>query len=164
MSRGNADLRAGADHERANIQRGTRAERRYPCGVGSYGIHDGLHEFVFREGGHFQAARRVCHTLGIHVGTERDDATVFCGVGLQALKAALSVVKHAGCLREDDVGVSYQAAFIPRSIFPVRLITKVRRTIGKSEFGPIKRFLLHLQLSPRVCFLSESFPAVCATR
>ena len=82
MSRSNANLRAGADHERANIQRGTRAERRYPCGVGPYGIHNGLHELVFRECGHFQTARRVSHTLGIHVGTERDDATVFCGVGL----------------------------------------------------------------------------------
>ena len=86
--------------------------------------------------------------------------------------------KKKGLKSYDNMGylfvLPFVVVFLIFSVYPVfrtlylsftnAKIAGVRRTIGKSEFGPIKRFLLHLQLSPRVCFLSESFPAVCATR
>ena len=143
MGGSNADLRARADHEGADVKRGARAERRHPGGVGAHGFEHGFDELVFGEGGHFQALGRVGHTRGVHVGAERDDAAVLGGVGLQAFKAALRVVKHAGGFRKNDVGVGHKTAFVPGAVFPIGLITVIRGLIGKAEMSPVKRFLFH---------------------
>ena len=64
-------------------------------------------------------------------------------VGLQALKAALRVVKHTGRFQKADVLIGNQSALIPGAVLPFRLPAVVRFRVAEAELGPIDVFLFH---------------------
>ena len=134
---------ARGDHERANVERGPRAERRHPRGVGLDDLLDGLDKTLLREGGHDQALGGIGHTLGVHVRAETDDGTVGGGVGLKALKDLLAVMEDAGALGQRDAVVGGKAALVPRAVLVVGHVAVIGLAIAKVEVAPVQVLLLN---------------------
>ena len=142
-----ADHVTGADHKRTHIQGCARAEGRNPCGVGRDDLLDCLNELVLGERGHLEALSGVVHTLGVHVGTEADDAAVLGGVGLQALKDLLAVMEDAAALGDMQGVVGGQAALVPLAILPMGLVAVIGLHVAKAEATPIDILLLDSHMS-----------------
>ena len=139
-----ADDLTGSDHEGTHVQRGARAVRRDPGGVGGHDLLDGLHELVLGEGGHAEALSGVVHTLGVHVGAEADDAAVLGGIGLEALEDFLAVMEDARALAQRDGVVSRKATLLPLAVLVVADVAVVGGHIGKGQVCPVQVLLLDL--------------------
>ena len=137
----------GADHKRTHIQGCARTEGRNPCGVGRDDLLDGLDKLVLGERGHLQTLGGVVHTLGVHIGTEADDAAILGGVGFQALKDLLAVVEDAAALGDVHGVVGGQAALVPLAVLPMGLVAVIGLHVAKAEATPIDILLLDSHMS-----------------
>ena len=144
------NLRAGADHERTDVERAARAVRRHPSGIRADGFEHGLNELFLRIARHFQTGGRVVHAFGVHIRTEGDDLALLCRISLQTFETALGIMEDAGGLQQRDVLVSDEFAAFPSAVFPLILITVVRRGIGKSELRPVDVLFFHFGFIRRV--------------
>ena len=148
---GDADDVAGADHERADVERGAGAKGRNPRGVGLDDLLDGLNEAVLGEGRHLEALGGVEHALGVLVRTEADDVAALGGVGLEALEDLLAVVEDAAALGDVHGVVGGQAALVPLAVLPVGLVAVVGLHVAEAKAAPVQILLLncHCMLSLR---------------
>ena len=138
-----ADDGIGAEHEGTDVQGCAGAEGGHPGGVGTDGLHNGVHELVLGEHGHLQTLAGLSHPGGVQVGAEADDAAVFGGVGLHALKAGLGVLQHAGALTDGDGGVLSQAALVPGTVLVVGDEALIGLDVAKPQAAPVDIFLFH---------------------
>ena len=139
-----------SEHERTDVKRAARAVRRHPSGIRADGFEHGLNELFLRIARHFQTGGRVVHAFGVHIWTEGDDLALLCRISLQTFETALGIMEDAGRLQQRDVLVSDELAAFPSAVFPLILITVVRRGIGKSELCPVDVLFFHFGFIRRV--------------
>ena len=148
--RGNANDDTRGDHERTDVQRGARAERRNPSGVRLNDFLNGLYELVLRERGHAQALGGIAHALGVQVGTEADDVAVLGSVCLQALEDLLTVMENARALGQLDGMIGGQAALFPFAVLEITDVAVIGGHVIEAQVTPVEIFLLqrnHLPLT-----------------
>ena len=157
VGRRNADDLACCHHERTNVERSARAERRHPRLVGLDDHLNGLDELVLREGWHHDAASGVCHTGGVEVRAEADDVAVFGGIGLETLEDLLAVMEDARALGECERVIGGEAALLPSAVLVVADVAVVRGLIGEAEATPVDILLLCCHgCSPRIDTLNRA--------
>ena len=155
VSRLHANDIARGDHERADVERGARAERRNPVGVSRDDLLDGIDELVDRERRHDEALSGVVHALGVQVGTEAHNRTIFGRVGLQAFENLLAVMEDAGVLAEREGMILGQATLFPCAVLVIAHVAVIAGHVVEPKVAPIKIFLRHevppLRLGFRYC-------------
>ena len=73
--------------------------------------------------------------------------SIFCGVGLQALKDLLAVMEDAAALGDMQGVVGGQAAFVPLAVLPMGLVAVIGLHVAKAEATPIDILLLDSHMS-----------------
>ena len=115
---GDADLGAGSDQERTQVERTAGAVRRNILFIGGDDLVEGLDEHLLWNWRHHAAHGGAVHTLRILVGTEDHDLAVLLAEGLHSLEALLSVVKAGGADVHCYVGVLQELRFAPLAVLP----------------------------------------------
>ena len=147
-SRSHADDLAGADHERAHVQRGAGAKRRHPRSVRLHNFLNGLDEAILRKARHLKTLSGIEHAACIHVRTEANDGTLFGGVSLQTLEHFLAIMENAGALGKMQVVVGGQTALVPLAILPMSFVAVVGLMVAEIKAAPVKILLLDHRDAP----------------
>ena len=128
-----ANLRASADEQGTDIHGGTCAIRRNKLDVGLHDATEGIHEKLFRDGGHAAALGASVEAACILQGAERLDFPVFRLIDLQTFKGILPIVEGGGGHVNLQIGFFYQFACVPCAVAPGVADVAVHIHVGKSE-------------------------------
>ena len=149
-SRSHADDLAGADHERAHVQRGAGTKRRHPRSVRLHNFLNGLDEAILREARHLKtlSGNRTCGLAFMSDGSKRWNP-LFGGVSLQTLEHFLAIMENAGALRKMQVVVGGQTALVPLAILPMSFVAVVGLMLAEIKAAPVKILLLDHRDAPQ---------------
>ncbi len=137
LGRMNANLRADADEQRADIQRSTTLISRYPLLIEAHHL---LHHFLkhlCRHLWHHDAVAGTLQACGVVFHTEDTHLAVGTTVSLQSFKGLLTIVKAGGSHVHVDVFVGTHLNLAP---FAVTIITPhivVGLTVTEGQILPI---------------------------
>ena len=148
LRRLNTDNGRRTENIRTDVERSAAAEGRNPGVIGLYNLFHSLDESSLREHRHLQSLAGILHSLIIEVRTEYNDMSVFRGVGLQSLKAALGILEHTCALIHDNIRVCDQCTLIPLAVLIAGQIAVIGGNVSKSEIRPVKILFLHTYHAP----------------
>ena len=118
VGRGDADLRAGADEERADVEGAAGAVWRDVVEVVVHDALEGVHEHVRLDGGHARADCGAVHALGVGLRPEGADLAVLAPEDLEALECGLPVVERGGRDTNLERVVLDELALVPGAVPP----------------------------------------------
>ena len=128
---GYADLGAGADKERTQVEGAAGSVGRNELLIGGDDLVEGLEEHLLGDGGHDAAHGGTVHTLRVLLGTEDHDLSALLAEGLHTLEALLAVVKAGGADMHRYVGILQELGLAPFAVLP--RVADVAVDIRKAE-------------------------------
>jgi len=132
-----ADLRAGADEERAQVERAAGAVGRHELLVRRDDPVERLDEHLLGHGRHDAPHGRAVHAPRVLAGAEDDDPARLLAEGLDALEALLPVVEAARADVHRDVRILDEFERAPLAVLPHRADVAVDVREAETETRPV---------------------------
>ena len=141
----NVDLISAIPYQTAESWRDTliRTAQLGPEHISAYSliIEEGTPFYErYGEGRHAEILCRIVHTLRVQIRSEADDLSL-CGlIGLQALKAFLTVLEDTGTFIDPHLRIVGKSAFTPGAVLIFRHISFLTGPVYESKVFPVQIF------------------------